>query len=90
MRQTRASSKETWSRCALMRSVHHWLSGDTLKLDPSTEYDVAVALCRLNRFDECLEYAHRAAENNFPMAMIAADPDLAPVVERLNVASYGE
>ena len=60
---------------------------DTLKLDPSTEYDVAVALCRLNRFDECLEYAHRAVENDFPMAMIAADPDLAPVVERLNVAS---
>ena len=60
---------------------------DTLKLDPSTDYDVAVALCRLNRFDECLEYAHRAAENDFPMAMIAADPDLAPVVERLNVAS---
>jgi tetratricopeptide (TPR) repeat protein len=60
---------------------------DTPQLDSATEYDVAVALCRLNRFDECLEYAHRAAENDFPMAMIAADPDLAPIVERLNVAS---
>ena len=57
----------------------------TEKLYPGIDYDLAVALCRLKRLDECREYASRAAQNGFPIAFIKADPDLLPISREFEI-----
>jgi tetratricopeptide (TPR) repeat protein len=56
----------------------------TVTLYPGAEYDVAVGYCRLRLFEECGAYVLRASEENFPISLLRADPDLQPVSQVLD------
>ncbi|MDH3786954.1 MAG: tetratricopeptide repeat protein [Xanthomonadales bacterium] len=44
--------------------------------DPQSQYDFAVASSRLGEMDDCREYARKAHELGYPVALLEADPDI--------------